>query len=204
MCERFKRPSHALTLEPLAVVDPREIVFCHKYAATGNQSQSAKDAGYTPSGAASQARRLLQREDIQEYVRQLVEEKEQLKRVTATQVILELAKVAFFDFAEMVDCLRDNGSLDEENWSTEARAAVSSIKVTRTYEGEEEDRQLKIATEIKTWDRLRALKMLGDHVGAFTDLNMALATLRTYGIELVKMDGEWVVLRDGERQAVNA
>ena len=39
--------------------------------------------------------------------------------------------------------------------------------------------------------------MLGDHVGAFTDLNVAIAVLRTYGINLAKVDGEWQVMNDG-------
>ena len=180
----------------LPVISSRESLFCHSYAESGNKAKAAKTAGYggNPSAAAN---RLLKRDEINEYVQQLIDERESLRRITATGVIIELAKTAFFDFAEMVDCLQSNGSLKKENWSTDARSAVSSIKVTRTYREVEDGHELDVTTEIKTWDRLRALKMLGDHVGAFTDLNVAIAVLRTYGINLAKVDGEWQVMNDG-------
>ena len=176
------------------VIGSRESLFCHKYVDSGKKSQSAKDAGWA-SNPAQAANKLLKRPEIKEYIHQLRQERDALRQVTATGVIIELAKTAFFDFAEMVDCLKGNGSLDKENWSTDARSAVSSVKVTKTYRDVIDDEQLiDVTTEIKTWDRLRALKMLGDHVGAFTDLNVAIATLRTYGINLAKIDGEWQVV----------
>ena len=181
----------------IPVISSRESLFCHSYAESGNKAKAAKTAGYggNPSAAAN---RLLKRSEINEYIQQLIDERESLRRITATGVIIELAKTAFFDFAEMVDCLKGNGSLDKEKWSTDARSAVSSIKVTKTYRDViDEGCEIDVTTEIKTWDRLRALKMLGDHVGAFTDLNVAIAVLRTYGINLAKVDGEWQVLKDG-------
>lgn len=137
------------------------------------------------------------RPEVNEYIEQLAEEREELRRITATGVIIELAKTAFFDFSEVVDALKGDRSLDKSNWSKEARSAIASIKVTRSYSGSEEqgDRLYNVTTEVRTWDRLKALKMLGDHVGAFTDLNVAIAVLKTYGIELGKIDGEWQVLR---------
>ena len=180
-----------------SVISSRESLFCHSYAESGNKAKAAKTAGYggNPSAAAN---RLLKRSEINDYIDQLIEERESLRRITATGVIVELAKTAFFDFAEMVDCLQENGSLDKENWSTDARSAVSSVKVTKTYrEVVDKGCEIDVTTEIKTWDRLRALKMLGDHVGAFTDLNVAIAVLRTYGINLAKVDGEWQVMNDG-------
>ena len=181
----------------VSVISSRDTLFCHKYVESGNKSHAAREVGYA-KGSNTVANRILKRPEIQEYIQQLTEEREQLRRVTATGVIIELAKTAFFDFAEMVDCLKGNGSLDKENWSTEARSAVSSIKVTKTYRDViDEGCEIDVTTEIKTWDRLRALKMLGDHVGAFTDLNVAIAVLRTYGINLAKVDGEWQVMNDG-------
>lgn len=178
-------------------ISSRESLFCHSYAESGNKAKAAKAAGYS-GNPSSVAARLLKRPEIVQYVEQLIEERENLRRITATGVIIELAKTAFFDFAEMVDCLKGNGSLDKENWSTDARSAVSSIKITKTYRDViEEGCEIDVTTEIKTWDRLRALKMLGDHVGAFTDLNVAIAVLRTYGINLAKVDGEWQVMNDG-------
>ncbi|MEO0373208.1 MAG: terminase small subunit [Cyanobacteria bacterium P01_A01_bin.17] len=180
----------------MPVISQRDLLFCHKYVESGKKSQSAREAGYEKSPG-TVAQRLLRRPEINEYIDQLVEEREELRRITATGVIIELGKTAFFDFSEVVDALNGDRILDKNNWSREARSAISSIKVTRSFTGSEEqgDRLYNVTTEIKTWDRLRALKMLGDHVGAFTDLNVAIAVLKTYGIELAKIDGEWQVLR---------
>ncbi|MEM9945315.1 MAG: terminase small subunit [Cyanobacteria bacterium P01_D01_bin.36] len=178
-------------------ISPTDELFCRKYVEHGNKSQAAREIGHSKSPNTI-ANRILKKPGVQDFVNQLKQERDALRQVTATGVIIELAKTAFFDFAEMVDCLQGNGSLNKENWSIEARSAVSSIKVTRTYSGDDESgRELNITTEIKTWDRLRALKMLGDHVGAFTDLNVAIAVLRTYGINLAKIDGQWQVINDG-------
>ena len=179
------------------VISSRESLFCHNYAECSNKAKAAREAGYEGNHSAV-ASRLLKRSEISDYITQLIEERESLRRITATNVIVELAKIAFFDFVEVVDCLKSHGSLKKENWTSDARSAVSSVKVARTYSGDDENgRELTVTTEIKTWDRLRALKMLGDHVGAFTDLNVAIAVLRTYGINLAKIDGQWQVINDG-------
>ena len=168
----------------------RELLFCQKYVETGKKSQSAKDAGYKGS-VATTANRLLQKDEIQATVKKLSDERDALLRITPQNVLMELAKVAFFDFGELLDLLQDETEFRPENWSTDARSAVSSIKVARTYS----DGELKVTTEVRTWDRLRALKMLGDHVGAFSDLNCAIATLKTYGVHIAKVDGQWQVVQ---------
>ena len=168
----------------------RELLFCQKYVQTGKKSQSAKDAGYK-SSVATTANRLLQKEEIQATIKKLSDGRDALLRITPQNVLTELAKVAFFDFGELLDLLQDETEFKPERWSTDARSAVSSVKVTRAYS----DGELKVTTEVRTHDRLRALKMLGDHVGAFSDLNCAIATLKTYGIALAKIDGEWQIIQ---------
>ena len=181
----------------MSAISSLDELFCRKYVECGNKSQAAREIGHRKSPN-TVANRILKKPGVQEFVHQLRQERDSLRQVTATGVIIELAKTAFFDFAEIVDCLQGNGSLDKEKWSTDARSAVSSIKVTKTYRDViDEGCEIDVTTEIKTWDRLRALKMLGDHVGAFTDLNVAIAVLRTYGINLAKVDGEWQVMNDG-------
>ena len=180
----------------MSTISAIDELFCRKYVEYGNKSQAAREIGHDKSPNTI-ANRILKKPGVREFIHQLRQERDSLRQVTATGVIIELAKTAFFDFAEMVDCLSANGSLDKVNWSTNARSAVSSIKVTKTYREHEDGALLDVTTEIKTWDRLRALKMLGDHVGAFTDLNVAIAVLRTYGINLAKIDGQWQVINDG-------
>ncbi|MBW4606903.1 MAG: terminase small subunit [Hassallia sp. WJT32-NPBG1] len=52
----------------------------------------------------------------------------------------------------------------------------------------------KGVVSIKLHDKLRALELLGDHIGLFGDFNQAIATLRKYGIFLTQdSQGKWLI-----------
>ena len=173
---------------------PKESLFCQNRAQGQGKAASAINAGYAASAAGKVAHTLLKRKEIQDEITKLVNRAADLALINAQDTLVQIARTAFFDSHEILAlCSNPYG----HDWSKNARAAISSIKVTRTYKGkEEEDNLVDVTYEIKTRDTLRALKMLGDHTGAFTDLNIALAALRTYGIEIANVDGRWQVLED--------
>ena len=171
----------------------REILFCQRYCLSGQTkaTASAREAGYKESNASRTASKLLARQDVQAYIAQYEKERLAIERINATGVLVEIAKTAFFDFSEILDLMDGEEILDKSNWSDMARSAIAGVKITRTVQP---DKSVRIVTEFKMWDRLKALKMLGDNVGAFKDLNVALAVLETYGIQVAKRDGRWQVI----------
>ena len=99
--------------------------------------------------------------------------------ITADMIIKELAKVAFSDgtdFAKVVEKTGKRTKIDEEglteleeftyktvdventeNLSKDKRAAIASIKET------------KFGIAVETYDKIKALELLGKHLGVFTD-----------------------------------
>ena len=64
--------------------------------------------------------------------------------------------------------------LEVHEMSDEAQALVSSVKVTRekthaTTDGTTEVWVKEATVELKTWDKIRSLELLGKHLGMFTE-----------------------------------
>ena len=153
-------------------------------------------AGFTARDrkfASTSAGNLLKKEQVAAYVDELRQQLELRHRTTADNVVYQLSRIAFFNAAEALEIAR--GDVTPEQWSSDAKAAIASVKVNRTYRaGREDEAYVDITTEVRIRDSLRALKMLGDHLGVFDDLNKAIATLKTYGIELARVDGRYQVV----------
>ncbi len=89
-------------------------------------------------------------------------EREQRTKVTQDRVVEELAKIAFINPTDVIneyDASLQNGAAREDT------AAISSIRVKRlpTREG------FGVEREIKLHDKIRALELLGKHLGLFND-----------------------------------
>ena len=178
------------------VLTPREEIFCNAIATGEFKGRAAELAGYAASGAGKVANDLLKKEKVQNRIRYLQERAVEMAKVSASDTLIQIARIAFFDAKEILDLTKDP---EGHEWSANARAAIAGIKVTRTYAGDEDYGMLvNVTHHVTIRDTLKALKMLGDHTGAFTDLNMALGALRTYGIELAKIDGKWTVVNEAK------
>lgn len=165
--------------------------------------EAAIRAGYTEASASTQASKLLKKESVKAHLKRLRAEQDQISSVNASRVLIELAKTAFFDASEIPKLFED-GIDNSDNWSVEARSAIQGIEVTQTHHGTAQDPVVNVTTKFKFASRLQALKMLGDSTGAFTELNVAIAALKTYGIELARVDGKWQVIHDDSSKAVTA
>ena len=87
--------------------------------------------------------------------------KEQSKRteITADRVLAELAAIAFSDRTELAK-VDSNGSVKftpTEKLSDDVKKTISGIK-----EG-------KFGTEISTYDKVKALELIGKHLGMFSE-----------------------------------
>jgi hypothetical protein len=81
-----------------------------------------------------------------------------------------------------------------KDWPESAKAAVSMVKYNSETRGTGDNQVTTTKLEFKVDDRLRALDSMAKHLGMFDNFHTALATMKTYGIELRQgEDGEWVV-----------
>lgn len=96
-------------------------------------------------------------------------------------VVKELAKVAFLDIKELFN---EYGGLKNINEiEGDARGAISSIESFEEFEGFGEDReQIGEVKKIKLLDKIKALELLGKHLGMFNDKVKVTGTVNTYDV----------------------
>ncbi len=151
----------AVFLYPMA----REVVrmtdkqkrFCEEYMIDLNATQAAIRAGYSPKTANEQAARLLANASIQNRIAQLQAEQSRRTGVSADRVVRELARIAFANASDLIDPETASVKLDA---SRDDLAAVQSIKVKSFGED-------GLEHEVKLADKLKALDLLGRHLGMF-------------------------------------
>lgn len=148
----------------MAKLTDKQLQFCHEYLIDLNGTQAAIRSGYSKKTAYSIAERLLRNVEIQERLRELQTKRQERTEITADRVLKELAKVAFFDIRKIFD---SNGMLiSPTQLDDETASAISSIKSRIEKQSGEPDDWAEVK-EYKSNDKLRALEMLGRHLGMF-------------------------------------
>lgn len=139
----------------------KQKLFCEEYLIDLNATQAAIRAGYSPKTANEQGSRLLANVSIRTYIDKAMAERSKRTGVNADRVIQELARVAFVNAPDVVDIktatVRPDASEDDT-------AAIASVKV-KVVDGDFSS----IEREIRFADKLKALELLGKHLGMFTD-----------------------------------
>lgn len=162
-----RKPKTLLPTPPKSVLDslkltPRQRLFVQEYLIDLNASQAALRAGYSINNAHKIGSQLLENPRIKQAVKLAIYEREQRTKVTQDRVIEELAKIAFINPTDVVnsyDASLHNGAAREDT------AAISSIRVRRIPS----KHGTGVEREIKLHDKIRALDLLGKHLGLFND-----------------------------------
>ncbi len=133
--------------------------FVDEYLIDPNATQAAIRAGYSPDSAKEIGSENLTKPNIAKAVEQALAERSRRTGVNADRVVRELAKIAFVNAGKVVDfdtaLLRDKISDDD-------MAAIQSVKI-KTFGEDGVEREVKLA------DKLKALELLGKHLGLFKD-----------------------------------
>lgn len=140
----------------------RQNRFCEEYLIDLNATQAAIRAGYSPASAKEIASENLTKPNVRARIDEALAERSKRTGVTADRVIRELARVAFVDPTKVVDT---NNATVLPNVSEDDRATIASVKY-KSSSGETSD---SVEREIKFADKLKALELLGKHLGMFTD-----------------------------------
>jgi len=140
--------------------------FCDEYLIDLNATQAAIRAGYSVKTANEQGSQLLAKLSIQEVIGKEMAERSRRTGINQDRVVLELAKLAFVNIADVID-LED--ATVRQSATDDDLACIQSIKIKPSEFGEER--------EIKLYDKKASLELLGKHLGMFKDnmnLNVAL------------------------------
>lgn len=133
--------------------------FCEEYLIDLNATQAAIRAGYSPDTAKAIGCENLTKPDIRAHIDRAMAERSRRTGVNADRVIQELAKIAFVNATDVID---PKTATVKENALPEDTAAIQSVKV-KTFGEDGLEREIKMA------DKLKALEMLGRHLGMFKD-----------------------------------
>ncbi len=136
--------------------------FVEEYLVDLNATQAAIRAGYSTQTAYSIGDENLKKPEIKNAIEKALAERSKRTGVNADRVILELAKIAFVNPTDVINM--DEATVRGEA-NREDTAAISSVKVKRipTEDGDIVER------EVRTYDKIKALELLGKHLGMFTD-----------------------------------
>ena len=146
---------------------PKQERFCEEYIRDLNSSAAYRRAGYNARGNAAEAAasRLLSDVKVAAVIATAMKARSKRTQVTADRVLKELARVAFLDIG---NAFTSEGGLKPINEMDEdTRRAVAGIEVNE-LRGENGD-VIGTLKKIKIADKLRALELLGRHLGLFDD-----------------------------------
>lgn len=156
--------------------------FCEEYLIDLNATQAAIRAGYSPKTAEQTASRLLRNVKVQEYIAKRQKELSRSTEITQERVIKELALIAFSnnaDYAHVVEKklqVEAGGALVDVLDKDGKPVTYRTVEPVLTEElTEEQKRALAVikkgrdGLEVKSCDKVKALELLGKHLGIFTD-----------------------------------
>lgn len=135
--------------------------FIEEYLIDFNATQSAIRAGYSPKSAFIIGDENLKKPKIKGEIEKAIAERSRRTGISQDRVIQELARIAFVNFNDIVN---ENGEIKTDA-SADDLACVESYKVENgdSINGSSSKREVKLASKLK------ALELLGKHLGMFSD-----------------------------------
>ena len=159
--------------------------FVEEYLIDLNATQAAIRAGYSPDTAYSIGNENMKKPEIKARVDKAMAERSRRTGVNADRVVMELAKIAFVNAGDVIDAETATVKPDAARDDT---AAIQSVKV-KTFGEDGLEREVKMA------DKLKALELLGKHLGMFKDKVELSGSLET---EKNKLDDLIQQMRGGD------
>lgn len=132
--------------------------FVAEYLVDLNATEAAKRAGYSEKTAYSIGFENLRKPEIQEAIQLAMDARAKRTEISQDRVLKELAAIGFSKATDFVK-ITQSGVVQltpTDTLGDEQKRAISSIK-----EG-------KFGVELRLHDKLRALQMIGEHIGMFT------------------------------------
>ena len=136
--------------------------FVEEYLIDLNATQAAIRAGYSANTAKEIAYENLTKPHIRARVDEALAERSKRTGINQDRVVRELARIAFVNAPDVINM--DEATIVADA-SADDTAAIVAVRV-KTIPGEHGD---GMEREIRLADKLKALELLGKHLGMFTD-----------------------------------
>lgn len=144
----------------MAKLTAKQQRFVDEYLIDLNATQAAIRAGYSPQTAQEQGSQNLSKLMVSEAIDKALAARSRRTGITQDRVLRELAKVAFVNANDVID---PDSATVRADATEEDLACIQAVKV-KTSESEMGSSSER---EIKLYDKMRALEMLGKHLGLF-------------------------------------
>jgi phage terminase small subunit len=142
--------------------------FVEEYLVDLNASAAARRAGYSARRADQQGLENLRKPEIAAAIQAAMEERGRRTEITADRVLLELARIAFFDPRKLFNPDGSPKALHELDDDT--AAAIAGLEVLEEFDGHGEDRiQIGVVKKYKVADKNTALTNAMRHLGLYKD-----------------------------------
>lgn len=135
--------------------------FVDEYLIDLNATQAAIRAGYSVDTAKEIGYENLTKPHIQKVIAERMAERSKRTGINQDRVVLELARIAFVKMTDLVDShgrIKDNATDDD-------LACIESVK----YKQSESETGSSVEREVKISPKLKALELLGKHLGMWND-----------------------------------
>lgn len=145
----------------MAKLTEKQQRFVDEYLIDLNATQAAIRAGYSVKTANEQGSQNLAKLSIQQAIAEQMAERSKRTGINQDRVVLELAKIALVKITDVVDSkgrIKDTATEDD-------LACIESIK----YKESESDTGSSVEREVKIASKLKALELLGKHLGMWND-----------------------------------
>ena len=145
----------------MAKLTEKQQRFVDEYLIDLNATQAAIRAGYSVKTANEQGSQNLAKLSIQQAIAEQMAERSKRTGINQDRVVLELAKIALVKMTDIVD---SQGRIKSDA-SPDDLACIESVK----YKESESDIGSSVEREVKIASKLKALELLGKHLGMWND-----------------------------------
>lgn len=136
--------------------------FVEEYLIDLNATQAAIRSGYSPDTAGSIGGENLKKPEISSAIAKAMAERSKRTGISQDRVIQELARIAFVNPQNVIDS--EDASVREDATEDDL-ACIQSVKV-KTMDGA---KGKSVEREVRLNDKMKALELLGKHLGMFKD-----------------------------------
>lgn len=156
--------------------------FCDEYLIDLNATQAAIRAGYSKKNADKIGSELLGKTRVAEYISERKADRMVRTEITQDMVLKELANIAFSNAADYANVIEKQAMVEVEGNMIPVLDENGDPVMYRTVEPtltedltEEQKRALAVIKkgrdgfEVKPYDKVRALELLGKHLGMWTE-----------------------------------
>lgn len=150
---------------------PKQKIFADEYLIDLNATRAYKIA-YPKVKKDESARvngsKLLTNTNVVAYIDKRMKEREKRTEITQDRVLQELAKLGFFDVRKLFDS--EGKPVGVAELDDETAACIAGLDVMEAYEGTGENKEfVGYIRKYKLADKIKALELLGRHLGMFKD-----------------------------------